>query len=73
MSEQRPPHRDGRDWEPTSPLPMTILPEPPAAPRPQPPLTEVIQGLDSRELEGETVFDQLFGNQPAAQDATRRG
>lgn len=42
----------------------------PAAPgatpgrRPQPPLQEVLKGLDSRELEGQTVFDQLFGPQP---------
>jgi hypothetical protein len=32
--------------------------------RVQPPLREVLQGLDARELEGETVFDQLFGPQP---------
>lgn len=70
MSEPRPPNRD---WEPTSPLPMTIVPDTPVAPRPQPPLTEVIQGLESRELEGETVFDQLFGDKPAAQDPKRRG
>ncbi len=34
------------------------------APRPRrqhPPLTEVLQGMDARELEGPTVFDQLFG------------
>ncbi len=30
--------------------------------RVQPPLREVLQGLDARELEGETVFDQLFGH-----------
>ena len=29
--------------------------------RKHPPLTEVLQGLDARELEGQTVFDQLFG------------
>ena len=39
-------------------------PPPPAAPRPQPPLREVLKGLDVRELEGETVFDQLFGLPP---------
>ena len=33
-------------------------------PRRQPPLREVLQGLDSRVLEGETVFDQLFGALP---------
>jgi len=32
--------------------------------RPQPPLQEVLKGLDSRELEGQTVFDQLFGPLP---------
>lgn len=37
---------------------------PPAAPRAQPPLREVIKGLDARELEGPTVFDQLFGTTP---------
>ena len=37
-----------------------------AATRCQPPLTEVLQGLDARELEGQTVFDQHFGNVPAA-------
>ena len=39
-----------------------LLPQP----RRQPPLREVLKGLHVRELEGETVFDQLFG--PAAQD-----
>ena len=29
--------------------------------REQPPLKEVLNGLELRELEGETVFDQLFG------------
>lgn len=36
----------------------------PATPRPQPPLREVIEGLDVRELDGETVFDQFFGLPP---------
>lgn len=40
------------------------LPLPTAAPRAQPPLREVLHGLDVRELEGETVFDQLFGPPP---------
>jgi hypothetical protein len=30
----------------------------------QPPLREVLKGLDARELEGETVFDQSFGAGP---------
>ena len=34
--------------------------------RRQPPLREVLKGLHVRELEGQTVFDQLFG--PAAPD-----
>ncbi len=38
------------------------------APRRQPPLREVLQGLDSRELEGQTVFDQLFGAPPDGPD-----
>lgn len=50
----------GRAWQPTrsGDLPQT------GAPRPQPPLREVFKGLDVRELEGETVFDQLFGLPP---------
>jgi hypothetical protein len=40
----------------------TIVP-PVVSRRQQPPLKEVMQGLDARELEGETVFDQLFGPQ----------
>jgi hypothetical protein len=36
----------------------------PATTRLQPPLREVLKGLDARELEGQTVFDQLFGPQP---------
>lgn len=47
----------GRAWQRTRPSP---LPDEVSA-RPQPPLKEVIKGLDARELEGETVFDQLFG------------
>lgn len=52
------------DWPDTLPgaLPAVAV----AAARPQPPLTEVLQGLDARELEGQTVFDQLFGHPPAA-------
>lgn len=54
------------DWPDTLP---GALPTPPlvaAAARRQPPLTEVLQGLDARELEGQTVFDQLFGHPPTA-------
>lgn len=44
----------------TAPTPPAPLP----GTRPQPPLQEVLKGLDSRELEGQTVFDQLFGTLP---------
>ena len=50
-----------RAWQPTQP---GGLPEPTA--REQPPLRELLQGLDVRELEGETLFDQHFG--PASDD-----
>ena len=52
------------DWQDTQPggLPASV----PAAARRHPPLTEVLQGLDARELEGQTVFDQLFGHPPPA-------
>ena len=52
------------DWQNTQPggLPASV----PAAARRHPPLTEVLQGLDARELEGQTVFDQLFGHPPPA-------
>jgi hypothetical protein len=52
----------GREWQPTQA--GALLPEPPS--RRQPPLREVLKGLDLRELEGQTVFDQLFG--PAAEN-----
>ncbi len=52
----------GREWQPTEA--GALMPEP--AGRRQPPLREVLKGLDARELEGETVFDQLFG--PAAEN-----
>lgn len=46
-------------WAQTRPSPLHM----PGA-RVQPPLREVLQGLDARELEGPTVFDQLFGPLP---------
>lgn len=54
------------EWQNTCPAPLDLAPAelpPPARPTPrqQPPFKEVLQGLDSRELEGQTVFDQLFG------------
>lgn len=50
----------GNEWQDTRPSQVDELPEPP--PRQQPPLQEVLKGLDARELEGQTVFDQLFGD-----------
>ena len=44
-------------WENTRP--GDLLPPSPAT-RPQPALRVVMQGLEMRELEGQTVFDQLF-------------
>jgi hypothetical protein len=60
MIHRRPPTppapATGRAWQRTSPSPL-----PEVSSRQQPPLKEVMKGLDARELEGETVFDQLFG------------
>lgn len=64
MSIPRPPTDPARAWQRTRPGDLT--PPPPPAPRVQPPLREVLKGLDARELEGETVFDQLFGSPPQA-------
>jgi hypothetical protein len=64
MSDPRPTARPGRAWQRTSPGPLADTPVVPASQRQQPPLQEVIHGLDARELEGETVFDQLFGSTP---------
>ncbi|OGA99419.1 MAG: hypothetical protein A3E25_17815 [Burkholderiales bacterium RIFCSPHIGHO2_12_FULL_69_20] len=66
MSDPRPPSRPGRSWQRTRPSPLPDTPVVPASQRQQPPLQEVINGLDARELEGETVFDQLFGPTPPA-------
>jgi hypothetical protein len=64
MSDLRRTHRSQPDWQDTRPSPQPAAPQP--APRVQPPLTEAMQGLDTRELEGQTVFDQLFGDRPKA-------
>jgi hypothetical protein len=61
MRAPRPPTPEGRGWQPTQAGELSP-PEPLPSQRPQPPLREVLKGLDSRELEGETVFDQLFGS-----------
>jgi hypothetical protein len=59
MSQPPSPAHSGPAWQ----QPRASDP-PPAPQRPQPPLREVLKGLDARELEGETVFDQLFGLPP---------
>jgi hypothetical protein len=64
MSDQRPTSRPARAWQTTRPSPLPETPVVPASRRQQPPLQEVIRGLDARELQGETVFDQLFGETP---------
>ena len=74
MSNPRRPFTDSRAWQRTTPgaldaLAAVTAPAPaparaPTGPRVQPPLQEVLQGLDTRELEGQTVFDQLFGPKP---------
>ena len=51
-------------WQDTQPFELPA--SAPVAARRHPPLTEVLQGLDARELEGQTVFDQLFGHPPPA-------
>jgi hypothetical protein len=53
--------QDDPSWQDTSPAPLDqpVL----VSRRPQPPMREVIKGLDTRELEGQTVFDQLFGDE----------
>jgi hypothetical protein len=61
MNQPPPPADPGRTGQRTraGDLPQPGAPRP--HPHPQPPLREVLKGLDVRELEGETVFDQLFG------------
>ncbi len=72
MSHLRRPVINSRAWQRTTAGGLDPLPAAPAAApaggppraRVQPPLQEVLQGLDARELEGQTVFDQLFGPKP---------
>lgn len=47
-------------WETTSASALDLLPF--IRKRSHPPLREVLKGLDARELEGQTVFDHLFGD-----------
>lgn len=70
MRDQRPPSQPDPAWQATRPSPLAELPS--AGPRRQPPLVEKFKGLDTRELEGPTVFDQLFGATPAAPPSQRR-
>ncbi|MBC7729384.1 MAG: hypothetical protein H7242_17595 [Microbacteriaceae bacterium] len=60
MNRPPTPAEPSRLWQRSRPADL----QPPATPRPQPPLREVFKGLDVRELEGETVFDQFFGQPP---------
>ncbi len=55
--------RERSNWQSTRPLPLAT---PPETSQNQPPLTEVLHGLDSRELDGDTLFDRLFGDPPGA-------
>ncbi|MES2719019.1 MAG: hypothetical protein V4795_24885 [Pseudomonadota bacterium] len=76
MIDTRHKRLDSRAWQATTPGELAPLAARAAmAPgrRPQPPLQEVLQGLDSRELEGPTVFDQLFGPLPDGDPRPRRG
>lgn len=67
MNKLRPARLPERAWQATTPGDLAPLPAQPANERrPQPPLREVFKGLDARELEGPTVFDQLFGALPLA-------
>jgi hypothetical protein len=76
MRTTRPKLHDSRAWQDTTPGelapaigPADFMP----STRVQPPLQEVLQGLDARELEGETVFDQLFGPRPGGDPRLQRG
>ena len=65
----RRPFTDTDAWQHTIPGELPLDPSEPGPAlgrlsRVQPPLREVLKGLDARELEGETLFDQLFGPQP---------
>lgn len=62
MSASRHPSPAGPGWQRTQAGGLPMPSAAPSPPRTQPPLREVLKGLDARELEGETVFDQLFGH-----------
>ena len=67
MIKKRIPFSEQHAWQDTTPGMLTTTavaaPGKPGS-RVQPPLQEVLQGLEARVLEGETVFDQLFGPWP---------
>ena len=68
--------RDNRAWQDTTPgelAPGAASAGFRTSTRVQPPLREVLEGLDARELEGETVFDQLFGPRPGGDPRLQRG
>lgn len=69
MNKLRPTRLPDRAWQATTPGDLAPLPDRAghAQQRAQPPLREVLKGLDARELEGPTVFDQLFGVPPQAE------
>lgn len=76
MSDKRPPLLPtGKAWQRTKPGPLADGAVSPGAPaRPQPPLKEVLKGLDARELDGQTLFDQYFGGElpPTPPDAAKK-
>ena len=66
MSKYLRPEAERRGWQVTNPSPLQDAPMPdaqrPGAPATGlPPLTEVLRGLHSRELDTDSVFDQFFG------------
>ena len=66
MSKPLRPEAERRGWQVTNPSPLQDAPPPdeqqPGAPTAGgPPLTEVLRGLHSRELDTDSVFDQFFG------------
>ena len=64
MSDTRQPPADDHNGQPSTtggPAPPPANPAADAARRHQPPLQEVLKGLDARELESTSMFDQLFG------------
>ena len=73
MLRDRPPNVSATHprWEETTPMPRLDVPvaangnPDDRAARGEPPFRRVGQGLEVRELDSQTVFDQLFGAAPA--------